>query len=118
MSYPNFPSIQAPSYDSNNKDNWPEWDKFVIESEAGGYTITRPVNTRLPMGNTWVWPAMPEADSQTLRTFILETIRYSGAFNFTLPGTSTVKLMQLTAAPQSSQSQFNTRSVQLSMREV
>lgn len=118
MSYPNFPSIQAPSYDANNKDNWPDWDKFVVESEAGGYTISRPVNTRLPMGNTWVWPAMPEADYQTLKTFILGTIRYSGQFNFTFPGTSTTKLMQLTAAPQSSQPKVGFWSVQLSMREV
>lgn len=118
MSYPDFPSIQSPSYDPNNKEDWPSWNDVVVETKAGGYTSSRPVNTRIQMGYTFVWPAMPEADYQTLRTFILETIRYSGAFNFTLPGTSTTKAMQLTAEPQASQAQYKTRSVQLSMREV
>lgn len=118
MSYPYFPDIQAPSYDANNKDDWPGWDEAVIESKAGGYTTSRPANTRLIIGNTWVWPTMPEADFQTLRDFILTTICYTGAFWFTWPVTNETKLVKLTTAPQSSNPTFGTRAVQLSMKEV
>ena len=118
MSYPNFPNIQSPSYDPNNRENWPGWSDVVVETKAGGYTISRPLNTLLSMGNTFVWPAMPDADYQTLRAFVLQTIRYAGAFYFTLPGTNTTKLMQLTAEPQALQQQVGLWSVQLSMREV
>jgi len=118
MSYPSFPSIQKPSYDPSNSDDFPEWDDAVNSSKAAGYETTWPANTRLQMGHTYVWPAMPEADYQTLLTFIRSTINYAGAFVWTVPGTSTTQTMRLTTKPTAAQSKYGTWAVQLSMREM
>lgn len=118
MSYPSFPSIQAPSYDPGNKDDWPEWEDAVIESKAAGYVISRAANTRLAMGHIYVWPSMPDSDYASLKSFINGTIRYAGAFVWTYPGTSTTVNMKLTAKPDSYQDKYGSWHVVLAMREV
>lgn len=117
MSYPSFPSIPKPSYDGSNRDEYPEWDDAVIASKAGGYEITRPRNTRLQMGHTWVWPLMSEADYTTLKSFILNTICYAGTFVWTDPKTGATSNQRLIARPDAYQDNLYWH-VTLTMREV
>lgn len=119
MSYPAFPSIQKPSYSSKNEDVFPEWDDAVISSRAdGGYTVTRPRNTRTQMGNRYYWPAMPAADYAAFQAFVISTINFAGIFAWTDPLSGAAKNVRLTDKPRATNPVHGYWQVEISIQEV
>ncbi len=119
MSYPSFPSIQKPSYSPSNEDVYPEYDDVVLSSKAdGGYTVTRPRNTRTQMGNRYVWPAMPAADYAMFKAFVTTTINYAGIFVWTDPVTGAAKNVKLTEKPRATNPVHGFWQVEISIQEV
>lgn len=112
MSYPAFPIIQKPAYPV--EEVYP--DNKIESAMDGGYTVTRPRNSRSQMGNNYSWPAMPDIDYQVFKTFA--KANDANIFVWTDPVTGTTYNAQFVGAPKASLTAPGFWQVSISIREA